>query len=114
MAKSKERHFQNLPRKNTRKRCPSWGLFIKINGDEELFKLYFGAYGGAMAKSKALPKLQGLLISLDLNGSPPVDAILKRVGRRGNSAPTYGLRERYSFYMDILSTQRPSRVFKVI
>jgi hypothetical protein len=114
MTKFRERHFQNLPRRNTRKLCPSWGLFVKIDGDNEILKRYFGAYGGGMAKSKALPKLQGLLLGLNLDGSPPVDAILKRVDKGGKGAPAYGLRERYSFCMNILSTRRPSRVFKEI
>ena len=110
----------SLPRKNLKKRPPSWQADIMVGEgrDHEEFehRIYLGAYNGGMAKKKALPKIQTFLEqSLQgYVGSPRVHVLLKKISvNGGNGAPSYVLREGYSHFKRIISTHKPSRVFKV-
>ena len=120
MAKSRERNFRLIPRRNLSSRnLGTWRIHVQCGESEEdvyVRDIYFKALHGGETKSKALPKLQSFLSRCfwDYAGSPQVKATLEPIsGCGGNGVPSYVLRGKYSFCRSLVAARKPSQVFKI-
>jgi len=118
MKKARKKQLKGLPQRRSFRKFhkASWGLYVRLNGDEEFCKrIFFRAFGEKSAKAKALPKLQGFLTQLQSEEGNVINvwALLKCVSLNGNGYhPVYVLRQRYLYFRSIVSTRYPARVFK--
>lgn len=123
MRRSKERH-KFSPRRGKMARPPSWCLQVEVHDGEgtDIFsrEIYFGAFNGGVAKAKAMPKLQSFAAlarsALETMRGSRIKASLEKVPENGHGngqAPSYMLRERYTYFDSLISAKRPSNVFKV-
>lgn len=114
---SNEKRTRYLGRRSpfSKQRLLSWRVSICWGEDPHFCVIvHFGARDWASASAKALSKIQRVLFQEDLQGSPPVWALVRCVSKSksGDNDYAYVLRKRNSYYQSLMSTHRSTPIFQ--